>query len=69
MENLIAKKTGYGHYRIYILKDYEELGYFDTTDAEIFDDVNEMNNDGFEKDLVKFESFDEIIQFCFNKLN
>lgn len=69
MKTLNTQKKGAGHYRIYISEYYQEIGYFDTTDGEIFDDINEMNRDGFEQNLTYFESFNEIIEFCFNQIN
>ena len=68
MKTLHTQKTGAGHYRIYISEDYQELGHFDTTDGEIYDDINELNIDGFEQNLTYFESFNEIIEFCFNQI-
>jgi len=66
-----TKKTGAGHFNVNIFdkNSWKDLGSFETTDMQLIDDIHEMNDDGFESELVMFETFEEIINYCVAKLN
>jgi len=61
-------KTGAGHFNVTISNNDKEIT-FPTTNMQIIDDLHEYRNDGFEKELVHFDSFEEIEQWANNKLN
>lgn len=67
----IQKRLGYGRYLINVwnCKKWESEGTFETTDATLADDITEMNKDGFESELINFDTFDEIISHCLKILN
>lgn len=66
---LKAQKIGFGIYLVKIYSDSIEIGMFKTTDAQLIDDISEMNSNGFENDLIMFESFDELCSYCLEKIN
>ena len=63
-----TNRTGAGHYHISIIEGVEEVGNFDTTDMQLIDDIQEMNDDGFEKELVMHDTFKEVIETCLNRM-
>ena len=67
--NIITKKTGAGHYEVIVIVDFEEKGRFNLTDMQILSDIEEMKNDGFESELSHFETFEEVKQYCLNKVS
>ena len=58
--NIITKKVNAGRYEIVVMIDYEEANRFETNDMSLIDDIYEWKNDGFESNLTKFESFEEL---------
>lgn len=66
---VIIKKTGAGHYNVTVMQDYNELGTFETTDMQLIDDISEMQNDGFEHELIMHETFEEVLTTCIKRLN
>ena len=63
-----VKKTGYGNYDVTVYENHEVKGTFHTTNAQLIDDINEMNSDGFEQELVSHETFDEVVEHCLQML-
>jgi chromosomal replication initiation ATPase DnaA len=61
---LSITKTGYGNYDVIVYENQEVKGTFHTTDAQLIDDISEMNSNGNEQELVMFDSFNEIIEHC-----
>lgn len=68
MKTLSATKIGSGQFEINCFENNNLLGTFETNDAQLFDDVQEMRNDGFESELMTCETFEELVNGCFNKL-
>ena len=66
---LRVQKIGYGNYLVKIYSDSTEIGMFKTTDGQLIDDIYEMNSNGFENDLIMFESFDELRSYCLDKIH
>lgn len=67
--SIILRKTGAGHYEVDIMKDFEELGNFQTTNMGLIDDIQEMKNDGFEHELINHDTFEEVLETCLNQLS
>jgi hypothetical protein len=63
-----TKKLSAGHFEVNIYGKYEFIGSFETNDATLVDDIYKLEN-GFESELMWFENFEELKQFCLNKLN
>ena len=63
-----TKKLGAGHFEVNVYGDREFLGSFETNDSTLIDDISELEN-GFEIELMNFEKFEELKQFCLNKIN
>jgi len=65
-----TKKTGAGNFTVTIFdnKKWEEKGSFETTDASLVDDISELEN-GFESELTKHETFEEVIEDCLNQIS
>ena len=69
MKTLIQTvKTGAGHYEVTISNNEKEVN-FTTTDMQIIDDLHEYRNDGFESELIHFDSFAEIEKWANDKIN
>lgn len=66
---ITTKKTGAGHFTVTIFnnKKWEEKGSFETTDAGLIDDLDQLEN-GFESELLSFDTFNELIQDCLHRL-
>jgi len=69
METQITiKSLGRGHYQVNIWSG--EVGTaIQITDAQIIDDINIMKSDGFESELVHFETFNEIDKWAKEQLH
>ena len=65
---IITKKTGAGHYKVTVMQDHNELGTFETTDMQLISDIEEMQQDGFEHELIMHETFEEVIKTCIERL-
>lgn len=68
MITLTATKIGAGQFEINCFENNNLIGTFDTNDAQLFDEVQEMRSDGFEHELMTCETFEELVINCFNKL-
>lgn len=66
---ILTKKTGAGHFNVTLFQNGTNLGNFDTTDMQLIDDISEMNDDGFESELIMHETFEEVITTCIKKIN
>ena len=62
-----TKKLSAGHFEVNIYGKHEFIGSFETNDSTLVDDISQLEN-GFENDLMWFENFEELKQFCLNKL-
>jgi hypothetical protein len=62
-----TKKIGAGHFEINIYGNREFFGSFETNDSTLVDDISELEN-GFESELMNFENFDELKEYCLNKI-
>lgn len=67
---ITTRKTGACHFIVTLFdnKKWEEKGSFKTTDATLVDDISELEN-GFENELKKHETFEEVINDCLNQIN
>ncbi|MCG8226405.1 hypothetical protein [Tenacibaculum finnmarkense] len=67
---ITTRKTGAGHFTVTIFdnKKWKEKGSFETTDASLVDDISELDN-GFENELIKHETFEEVIEDCLNQIS
>ena len=65
---IYTKQLNSGHYRIDVVKDFTNIGSFETTDMQILDDIKELINDGFETNLVWFETFKEIENYVLKQI-
>jgi hypothetical protein len=63
-----TKKLSAGHFEVNVYGNRKFLGSFETNDSMLVDDISELEN-GVESDLMWFESFEELKQYCLNKLN
>ena len=63
-----TKKTGAGHFEVNVYANREFLGSFETNDSTLVDDISELEN-GFESELMGFENFDELKNYCLSKIN
>jgi hypothetical protein len=62
---IITKKIGAGHFEVTVLQNHELVGTF--TETSLIDDIHEMINDGFEHELMHFETFQEVEDYCILK--
>jgi hypothetical protein len=78
MKNLTEKtvflnQIGVGHYEVELIRDFETIGSFTTTDMQIVEDIKEMNSyiggTGFESNLTHFENFEEVLEFVESRVN
>ena len=73
---IYTKQLNSGHYRIDVVKSFTDknqtavmsIGSFETTDMQILDDIKELINDGFETNLVWFETFKEIENYVLKQI-
>jgi len=63
-----VKKTGAGHYDVLVWQGSDYIGEFETTDMQLIDDISELDN-GFEEELVDFDSFSELKNYVLSKVN
>ena len=63
-----TKKIGAGHFEVNVYGDREFLGSFETNDSTLVDDISELEN-GFESELMNFDTFEDLKDFCLNKIN
>jgi hypothetical protein len=63
-----TKKTGAGNFEINIYTKNGFIGSFETNDATLVDDISELEN-GYEGELMNFETFEELKSYCLTKLN
>lgn len=66
---IITKKTGAGHYQVTVFQDHNELGTFETNDMQLIDDIQEVQQDGFEQHLEMHETFEDVITTCIKNVN
>ena len=69
MKTLINKKTGAGHYEITVMENHFELGKFETTDMDLVSLIDEYRQFGSIDENDKFENFEEMYEYCKNKIN
>lgn len=50
------------------MQNHAELGNFETTDMNLIADIEEIDN-GYESNLYDFESFEDVEQYCVNKVS
>jgi hypothetical protein len=62
-----TKKIGAGHFEVNVYGYRKCLGSFKTNDASLVDDISEIDN-GFESELMGFETFEELKNFCLSKI-
>ena len=62
-----TKKIGAGQFEVNVFAYREFLGSFETNDSTLVDDISELEN-GYEKELMGFETFEELKDFCLNKI-
>jgi len=73
---IYTKQLNSGHYKIDVFKSLTDknqtavmsIGSFETTDMQILDDIKEMNNDGFESNLIWFDTFKEIENYVLKQI-
>lgn len=63
-----TKKIGAGQFEVNVYGDREFIGSFETNDSTLVDDISELEN-GFESELMNFETFEELKSYCLNKIN
>ena len=63
-----TKKIGAGQFEVNVYGDREFLGSFETNDSTLVDDISELEN-GFEKEMMNFETFEELKDLCLAKIN
>ncbi len=63
-----TKKLSAGHFEVNIYGKNEFIGSFETNDSTLIDDISELEN-GFESELMSFETFEELKEYCLNKIN
>lgn len=68
MISINTRSTGYGHCNVIVTKDFDQIGIFETTDAQLIDDINVMNRDGFESDLINHDTFEEVQETVLSKI-
>lgn len=66
---ITTRKTGEGQFTVTIFDNnkWQEKGNFDTTDVSLVDDISELEN-GFESELSSFDTFNELVEYCLDKL-
>jgi hypothetical protein len=62
------RKLSAGHFEINVHSKHECLGSFETNDSTLVDDISELEK-GFESELMGFETFEELRNFCLSKIN
>lgn len=65
---ILTRKIGAGNFKVNVYGEREFLGSFLTNDATLVDDISELEN-GFESELMNFDTFQELKDFCLNKIN
>ena len=63
-----TRKLSAGHFEINVHSKHECLGSFETKDSTLVDDISELEK-GFESELMGFETFEELRNFCLSKIN
>jgi len=63
-----TKKIGAGNFEVNVYGDREFLGSFETNDSTLVDDISELEN-GYEKEMMNFDTFEELKSYCLNKIN
>lgn len=63
-----TKKIGAGQFEVNVYGDRVFFGSFETNDSTLVDDISELEN-GFEKEMMNFETFEELKDFCLAKIN
>jgi len=66
---ITTTKTGAGHFKVGVIHNRKFMGEFETTDMQLIDDVHEMNSDGFEDELMMFDSFEDVETHCIKQMN
>lgn len=69
MITLITKKTGAGHFKVIVNKDYDFAGEFNTTDMGLIDDIWELNNNGSENELYNYDDFETLKNDCLSMID
>ena len=59
---ITTKKTTSGHFKVIVfdVKEWVEIGSFNTTDPQLIDDIEDMDN------LTMFDNVDELKEYCIN---
>jgi len=63
---IITKQTGSGHYKVSLIQNHECIGEFETTDMQLIDDIDEIDN-GFERELIMHDNFNEVLNTCIER--
>ena len=63
-----TKKIGAGNFEVNVYGDREFLGSFETNDSTLVDDISELEN-GYEMELINFDSFEDLKRHCLSKIN
>ena len=66
--SIYTKQISYGRYKVEVVKDFNTLGTFETTEMQLIDDIKTMKNGDFEHQLVMCDTFNEVKETCLNKL-
>lgn len=67
---ITTRKVGAGHFEVSVFnnKKWEEEGSFYSIGSGLVDDISVLNS-GFEKELVKHETFEEVVEDCLKQLS
>ena len=68
MKKVFLKPKGAFNYVVTISEDYENVGSFETKDMQLVADIQEMNDEGFEHELIMFDTFEEVMEYCYSKI-
>jgi hypothetical protein len=67
VETIRTKKIGAGQFEVNVYGNREFLGSFETNDSTLVDDISELEN-GYEKEMMNFETFEELKSYCLSKI-
>lgn len=65
---IYTTKINAGRFKIEVYEGHSLKGTFETTDMQLVDDISEMNNDGYESELIMHDTFSEVETTCLNKI-
>lgn len=63
-----TKKLGAGHFEVNVFSKSKFLGSFETNDSTLVDDISEIEN-GYESELMNFNNFEDLKNYCLTKIN